>query len=262
MRLLAILIAFCLALPALAQTPEERTRLNWAQSRGRLLFEIDRAAWVGTDDMLARIPNAASSGMRGYIVEREGTGFAVIFFGGPEDRPVAFYRGNVEDRRVVARIIFPADARPPLTPVQRRLAAVRQMASTLDRRPCGAASFNTAIIPPETPEGPIDLYLLTPQVRARQYPLGGHYRFTIAADGAILSSRDFARSCIDLGEDDARPDESLEAMFITHSLDPIPTEIHVFTSLTAHVALGVRAGDPDRVWWVTGDRIVLEQGQD
>jgi hypothetical protein len=262
MRLLLILLAFMPGLPAAAQTPEERTRLDWAAARGRLIFELDRAAWVGTDDMIARIPNASSSGMRGYIVERDGSGFAVTFFGGPEDRPVAFYRGRVENRQVVAREIFPADARPALTPIQRRLAAVRQLATTLDRRPCGTTSFNTAIIPPETPEGPVDLYLLTPQVRARQYPLGGHFRFTIAADGSILSSRDFTRSCIDLGEEDARQNEDLVAMFITHLLDPIPTEIHVFTSLTAHAALGVGTQNPDRVWWVTGDQIVLEQDQD
>jgi hypothetical protein len=262
MRLLSLLLALFLAAPALAQTPEERAKLDWVQRRGLLLFELDRAAWVGTDDMRERIPNPATSGMRGYIVERDGTGFAMTFFGGPVEAPVAFYRGRVENRRVVGRDIYPAGARPPLTPAQRRLAAMSELARGLDRRACGAAPFNTAIIPPDTADGPIDLYLLTPQVRDRQYPLGGHYRFTIAADRSIVSSREFTRACITLGEEDARRSEELAAMFITHLLDPIPTEIHVFTSLTAHVALGVATANPDRVWWVTGDRIVLEQGQD
>lgn len=228
-------------------TAEEQSRLGWVAARGRLLFEIDRAAWVGTDDMRARIPNADSSGMRGYIVERDGAGYAVTFFGGPRDAPVAFYRGRVENNGVVGRDIFPADARPPLTPAQRRLAAFRDVADGLGRRPCGGRPFNIAAIPPETPDGPIDLYLLTPQVESNEYPAGGHYRFTIAADGSILSSRAFTNSCITLGEGNrARPDEQPVALFITHILDRIPTEIHVFTSLSAHVALGVATIYPDR----------------
>lgn len=261
MRLLAMLLALLLTIPAAAQTPEERTRLDWAVARGRLLFEIDRAAWVGTDDMIAHIPDAASSGIRGYIVERDNDGFAVTFFGGDVAAPVAYYRGRVENRLVVSRQVYPANARPSLTPIQRRMAAVSELSRTIDRRPCGTTPFNTAIIPPETPNSTIDLYLLTPQVSEGEFPFGGHYRYTIDASGNIQSSRAFTNSCISLGSRGARPDERLEALFITHSLDPIPTEIHVFNSLSAHIAVGVRTANPDRVWWVAGDRIEIENGQ-
>lgn len=257
-----IVFMLCLAwAPALlAQPDSESARIAWTAERGRLLFDIDRAAWVGTDDMLARIPNAGSGGMRGYVVEREGAGYSVIFYGGPAAAPVAFYRGRVEGGRVVSRDIFPADARPRLTPLQQRLAGLRDLVPSLERQPCGDRPFNTAAIPPDTPDGPIDLYLLTPQVRANNYPLGGHYRFTIAADGRVLSDRAFSNSCIDLGPPPGDQSGPNAVMFITHSLDPIPTEIHVFTSLTAGAPLGVGIVESRRMWWIEEGRI--SRGQD
>ncbi len=252
----AVLIAASPA-PLRAQTAEERAQIEWVEQRGRLLFDLDRAAWVGTDDMMERLANARSQGLRGYIVERDGNGYAVTFFGGPEASPVAFYRGRVVNRRVVGRDIYPADARPALTAAQRRLAAVRAMAAGLGKQPCNEAPFNTAVIPPEAPDEPIDLYLLTPQINPNEYPLGGHYRFTIAADGSVASSREFTQSCIALP---SAPDENGNrpaALMITHLLDAIPTEIHVFTSLSAGLPIYVATGEPQRLWEVAGDRIEL-----
>jgi hypothetical protein len=44
------------------------------------------------------------------------------------------------------------------------------------------------------------------------------------------------------------------ALFITHLLDPVPTEIHVFSSLVAHVPVMVGTRD-GRIWAVDGTRI-------
>ena len=254
----AIIFAVAVAAPSLAQTAEERARLDWVGQRGRMLYDLDRAAWVGTDDMLERIRDARSIGLRGYIVERDGEALSVIFFGGADAAPVAFYRGRVVDGRVVDRDVFPAGARPALTPAQRRLAAVRAMAPLMDRRSCNEGALNTAVIPPESPDGPIDLYLLTPQVRTGEFSFGGHSRFTIAADGSVVSSRDFARSCLVFGGERSPRPERTEAMMVTHLLDPIPTEIHVFTSLSARLPVFVGTAD-QRVWAVEGDRIRLIQ---
>ena len=253
---LAILCLGASALPAAAQTPEERERLAWVMQRGRLLFALDRAAWVGTDDLLARMPNPGNAGVRGYIVERDGPALIVTFFGGPDDAQVAFYRGRVENHQVVDRQVYPATGRPSLTALQRRLAAIRGMAGRLGRRPCGDRPFNTAVIPPETPDGPIDLYLLTPQMRQGEYPFGGHYRSTIAADGSVQSSRAFTNTCLTM---DIRrhvpPDGQPVSIAVTHLLDPIPTEIHVFTALSS--GLDVYVGTRDRNWIVSCNGIRL-----
>jgi hypothetical protein len=228
------------------------------QDRGRLLFGLDRAAWVATDDLLERIPDAQTAGVRGYVVERDGSAFIATFFGGPEAAPVAFYRGRVENHRVVDREVYAAAARPALTPLQRRLAAVRDMGARLGRRPCGDQPFNTAAIPPQTPDGPIDLYLLTPQTTQNVFPLGGHYRFTVGADGAVQSSREFMRTCLAMDSRQGLPPGARPVgIAVNHVLDPHPTEIHVFTALTSGLDVFVTAGG--RQWQVARDRIRLQR---
>ena len=243
------LLLLALAMPSHAQSRDERAAIDFALERGRLLFGLDRAAWVATDDFVARQPDYANQGVRGYVVERDGNGFAVTFFGGAEGSPVAYYRGRVANHRVVSRELYPAAARPALSAAQRRLVAARQAAaSATRRRPCGSAPFNTAVIPPATPDAPIDVYLLTPQMRDREYPFGGHYRLTVDADGSVGGERAFTNSCITMP---APPDAA--AIFITHLLDPVPTEIHVFTALTGRMPVIV--GVDGRVYEVTGERI-------
>ena len=256
MRWLGIVMAIiCLSGPAAAAqggqpTPEERSQLDWVSARGHLLFELDRAAWLGTDDMIARLRDYRTIGLRGYVVERDGDAFVVTFYGGAPDNPVAFYRGRVENRRIVSRDVFDAASRPALTALQRRLATARETANRLGHRPCGRAPFNTVAVPPDTADQPIDLYLLTPQAREGEFPMGGHFRATINADGTIGSNRAFTRSCLPM----PRPENGV-ALFVTHLLDPIPTEIHVFTSFASGVPVLVAAGG--RVFAVVRENISL-----
>lgn len=239
---------------AFANDNDEAARLAWTLERGRLLFEIDRAAWVSTDDMLGQVRDAATSGMRGYIVERDQSGFIVTFYGGPSDAPIAFYRGVVRERRVVSREVFVASSRPLLTAMQKRLAIARDRASSLGRRSCNGHPFNTAVIPPDAQDEPIDLYLLTPQVRGDEFPFGGHFRFTIAGDGSVLSDRPFTNSCLAM---QVPPGERPAALGVSHLLDPIPTELHVFTAMTSGFPIMVGTNHPDRAWWVTGEEMRL-----
>ncbi|HYG30592.1 MAG TPA: hypothetical protein VD887_10295 [Allosphingosinicella sp.] len=256
----AALVLAAMAAPAGAQPAQsDQAAIDFALARGRLLYAIDRAAWVGTDDMMEQVPGWRTAGMRGYVVERDGAGFAVTFYGGDEAGPVAFYRGRVEEQRVVSREVFPAAARPPLTTLQRRLAGARDAVLRSSRRaPCGSAPFNSAVIPPPTEDGPIDVYLLTPQTSSASVPLGGHYRATVAADGSVTGERAFMNSCMELPAGPA----GAEAFFVTHLLDRVPTEIHVFSSLAARTPIYVAITRPVRVYAVTGDGIRLVDPSD
>ncbi|HEY0012724.1 MAG TPA: hypothetical protein VGB79_07705 [Allosphingosinicella sp.] len=262
------------AAPALAQKPAapapapqplnpdaERRAIAFAETRGRLLYGLDRAAWVASDDVMAQISNLQGSGVRGFIVERAGEGFAVTFYGGPADAPVAYYRGDVRNHRVRGREVFPALARPLLTPAQRRLVAAREAAVAANRnRPCGRQPFNTAVVPPDAPDHPIDVYLLTPQPAAGQFALGGHWRVTVSTDGRVTNERPFARSCLMMGGGAAAPPGARPVgMVVTHLLDPVPTEIHVFTSLAAGMPILVGAGG--RGWQVDRGSIRQARGR-
>lgn len=276
-RSAAAIAALALALaagPALAQKPAaaplraapaepplapeaERAALDAALARGRLLFGLDRAAWVATDDLRVRMPDHSRQGSRGYIVERDGEGFVVTFFGGPRDAPVALYRADVRDHSVQSRQVFARDARPALTDGQRRLAAARGAAARAVRgRSCNGRPFNAAIIPPETPDGPIDVYLMTVQFTAGEYPLGGHFRLTVQADGTAGNERAFTNSCLLMSR--AAPRGSTPAgMVVSHLLDPVPTEIHVFTAITSRLPVYVMIVRTGRLYEVTGAQITL-----
>jgi len=261
MRFIAALFALLLVFPAAAQTPEERTRLDWTLARGRLLFEVDRAAWVTTDDFRERLSQADQQLIRGWAVERDGNGYAVTYFmAGQNNVRRALYRGRVENRRVVSRETFRPGAGPELTPMQRRLADAFSLVSQMDVRVCGQGRPNLAVIPPESLDAPMDVYVLTPQTQEGLFPFGGHSRGTFSAAGVLLSQRTFTNSCVNLSN---RPDrgapagETFAGIGITHLLDPIPTEIHVFMTIWMEVPVFVSTGEPERMWNVTADRIEL-----
>ena len=258
MSLIIRTILSCMAIalaaaPAPAQTPEERTRLEWVVERGRLLFEVDRAAWVTTDDLRERVGDHERAGIRGWTVEREGDGYAVVYYAGEGESRAAVYRARVQDNRVVSSEVIPEGSRPPLTPFQRRLADARDAVTGVEIRACERSGLNLAVIPPAGPDEPLDLYVLTPQTQVGVYPFGGHTRATLSPAGEILSQRYFANTCISM---DNRPQGErgrAESLLITHLLDPIPTEIHVFLSIWMGLPIYVGAGD--RLWEVAGDRI-------
>lgn len=255
---LLLLLAALLAAPVGAQaqtrpTAEEQQQVGWVTERGRLLFEIDRAAWVTTDDMRERLSRDAQAAVRGWTVERDSAGYVVVYYMlGEEEVRRALYRGRVENRRVVSRETFPPGSGPELTPMQRRIADAFNLVTQMDARICADTRPNIAVIPPDSLEAPMDVYVLTPQIRAGTYPLGGHNRATFSAAGTLLSQRAFTNSCLDMTRNDRAA-----AMGVSHLLDPIPTEIHVFMSIWIGLPIFVGTGQPQRVWEVTGERIDL-----
>lgn len=247
----AMMSVAAIAQPAAAQTAEEQRQLDWALERGRLIFALDRAAWVATDDLREHVPAADMSNLRGYIVDRDAQGFVAIFFAQEGDRLVTLYRGRVGANGIASREIFRRGQRPELTPLQLRLARVRgQLAAA---RPslamCNNGNPNFAIIPPAQPDGPI---VLTPQTDNAAVPLGGHHRLTIDQAGQITNQRRFTNSCLSLPISTGAQGATA-ALTVTHLLDPIPTEIHVFTSMAARLPIFVGANNS--LWEVTGEHI-------
>ena len=86
-----------------------------------------------------------------------------------------------------------------------------------------------------------------PQETLDEVPLGGHYRFEVL-DGKIVDSRTFTNSCISLptGADDEGNKPA--GLTISHLLDPIPTEIHVFSTYAARVPIYVITSQNERIW--------------
>ena len=243
-------LAAAVAAPASAQTAAERAQLAAVHARGTALFLIDRAAWIATDDFRTK-PNArADQTLRGYIVERAPQGFTVTFFGEEKSRLVGAYVAKLVGDKIVSSQVIPRGHRAPLTAQQVRLAKAQMIRDRPGFSSCGGP-LNVAAIPPASASAPMDVYYLSPRISLDACPFGSHYRVTLAPDGRMLARRKFANSCLSL----PKPPPNAFGVGLSHLLDPLPTEIHVFNALAIGRPVLVITGE--RTWQVDGRSISL-----
>ena len=97
---------------------------------------------------------------------------------------------------------------------------------------------------------PVEVYLMTPQVKVNAYPFGGHYLVVVGPDGKIVSTRPFMKICMtqDL------PPNAVGAV-VSHLLDPAPTEIHAWLARWMGKSVYVMVTDPQQLWEVTAEDI-------
>lgn len=257
---LALAAAALTALPAAAQCAEEKQMLDWATARGRMIFALDRVAWVATDDLRNRVPDLQAAGIRGYIVDRDESGFIPIFYGDEDGKLVAIYRARVAGPRGVSNAtLFRPGERPALTPRQVRLVRALDAVRQGQIAGCGRASPNVSMIPPDGEGGVIDAYVTAPQMRPGFVQFGGHHRISIGPDGKEIARRPFTRTCLEVPV----PPESVRKqggmLGFNHLLDPIPNEVHVFLAMSLEMPIMVVTRQPDRMWEVSGNGIKLVQ---
>jgi len=236
-------------------TGAQRAELEAATARGRLLGAIAQAGQIATRDMLSRISDPDGAGISGWIAEPEGNGVTVTFYADAAAGPGAVVRVTISGGRVVGREVFLAGNRPPLNPIQARMAAARAATAGLGHAVCGGEDFNAFVVPPSVPDGPVEVYQISPQSARSRFPLGGHYKTTIAADGSVAASRGFTNACLDVAVADPAPGARPAPIAVTHLLDPLPTEVHVFLAIWTGHPLVIVAGDPQRLFAVTPDGI-------
>lgn len=256
-RLLLGISLALLAAPAGAQRTIPTADLATVSARGAAIYAYDQAAWHTSDTMVAKhLPESAMRAIRGWVVEPRGDTLTVTYFGEEDGKPYAIYIADFADGAVSnERVPDAGSTDRALTPLGLRFAAARvaatRAAAALPR--CSQRNYNSVVLPPEA-DGTIPVYLLTPQVENDQYPMGGHHEIDIAADGTVAGLRDFTKSCLTIGAPGTNPGDKPVGLYLTHLLDPHPTEIHVFTSLAAHYPIFVGTSD-QQVWSVEGTRI-------
>lgn len=246
------------ALPAPPLTRAQIATLDRTVERGRLLVAIARAGLVATQDMLTRVSDPNGAGISGWIAEPAGNSMIVSFYAdgaeGAGEAAKAVYRATVLGGRVTSREIFLGADRPALTPVQARMAAARLASESAELRACSDQPFNVLVVPPATAGAPVDVYRISAPAQRGRFPLGGHFRSTVAADGTV-ESRGFANACVNLNVPPVAAGQQPAPIGVTHLLDPLPTEVHLLLAQTIGRPLLVVSGEPQRLWLVTGDRI-------
>jgi len=219
-----------------------------------MLYIYDQAAWHGADDIRAHFPSLLNEAV-GYVVTGDESHAELVFFDGPKSRAV--YRAAVANGRILKSGPASPD-RVELTQLERRMIDAKDKALAAFKEAnvgvCAEAIPNLAALPPDTPGGPIIVYLMTPQINPNTFPLGGHYSVEVHSDGSTGQVRRFTNSCVDMPRNQ-RPEGEPAPFVITHLLDPTPTEIHVFTSLASNVPLVVLTHPRGRMWVVDGNSV-------
>lgn len=115
--------------PAAPAAPAgDARRLDQVAWLGRMLYTFDRAAWVSTDALLAKVSKDKLAGVGGYVVEPgEGEVLHVTYYMGTGDAARAFFVADVRGGKVTASTMLAAPT--PLTPAQAMLARARDVAA-------------------------------------------------------------------------------------------------------------------------------------
>lgn len=260
---IAIAIGLILAAPGIGVAQQtgisasNEASIQHAVERGRMIYAYDQAAWHGTDDMLTMVSHPETL-IGGWIVDGPADAPELVFFDKNEADPHAVYVAQFRNNKLASSRLLGFSDETKLSPERIRLIRTRKtaldsfFASKVER--CTERSYNTVVLPPSLPGGPTLVYVLTPQTDNDTMPFGGHYLIEVASDGKASAPRPFTKSCISLPLRDKGTDAPA-ALTITHLLDPVPTEIHVFTSLSAHMPIFVLTTQNRLSWTVEGGRI-------
>lgn len=217
--------------------PVGQEQVAAAEQLGGLLYAYDQAAWHGTDAFTADIQRTRldTSWLRGFMVLPDDSGrLWAVFYGERDGVLVMAARYRVADGQVQEGGLLEGADIVPLSPAAVRMANMRQAAfsAMVDNRYglCARSNPNTIVLPPDA-AGAITVYVLTPPTTNDDYPLGGHYRFTFDAADKLVAHRRFLNSCFAIPRRlTGRRGEEPVGTFVTHLLDPQPTEIHFFVS--------------------------------
>jgi len=201
--------------------------------------------------MLNDIRNPAEKGIRGWVVNDVEKGLEVVFYRPIDDGFEAVWSGIYDGKKVRQKTEYTSGARI-LTDLESAKAVASGLPATEEMQRCSEKPFNTVVFPTGKQDGSLYVYYLVPQESLDTMPFGGHYRYEVK-DGEISGSRKFTNSCITLGNRGSNG-EKVVAATVSHSLDPTPTEIHVFAMFALDLSVAVLATQSDKVWMIENTR--------
>lgn len=232
------------SLPKELPPEQEVPALLSAESTGLAIYRHDQAAAVATDAAFKVRSFKKDRRINGWITQEQQGNIVVTFI---DKAPAALYRVTVSNG--VAGSLESLASPAPLTAYEAGAAAARQAALASKFEPC-SANYNSVVLP-SSAEGKWLVYLIPGTTKNNVVPIGGTYRMEISGSN-VDSQRGFTRTCISL-----QTDPRAAALMITHLLDPIPTEAHVFWSIWAQKPLYVATPPNGTLWVVEGSKIKL-----
>ncbi len=235
-----------------------------AEEIGARLHLHDWAAARATDMLSERKVMESDDRIRGWLTDEfedgDGLGVIVDFVGEVDGKDVSLYRARMSPRGESSfEKLQPASPldESQLARLHARSDAKRLLAERKDL--CGDA-YNTVVLPAVPATGDhILVHMLAATTQSDSLIIGGHHLYEYSADGAkLLSDRAFTRACMEmpLGE---TAKGKVEAITLSHLLDPTPTELHVFLNRSSGQPIYlVTTGNS--LMWVIKDGHILSLG--
>ena len=235
------------SLPTELPEEQEAAAIQLAEATGLAIYRHDHAAAVATDAALKLRAFKRDKRVNGWLTEEQQGQIVVTFI---DQTPAALYRVTVSADGVPGQVTA-LDTPTQLTAYESGAATARSAALASGFQPC-SKNYNSVVLPTADPSGNSwVVYLLPGTTKNNVVPIGGTYR--VETNGSIVAGqRGFTRTCIAL-----QTDPKAVGLMITHLLDPIPTEAHVFWSLWAKKPIYVATPPNGTVWAVDGNKIRL-----
>ncbi len=240
--------------PVAAQEPPteaESAAIALALQRGEALYRHDQAAWHTTDAMLEDVRDPGAKGIRGWVINEVPRGLEAVFYRSVDGGFDAVWSGVYDGKKVRLKTEYTAGSRI-LTAAEAAKAVASRLPVNEEMQRCSEKPFNTVVLSTGKEDGSLYVYYLVPQESLDTMPFGGHYRYEVKG-GEIVGSRKFTNSCITMGNRGPNGGKPV-ATTITHSLDPTPTEIHVFAMFALDLSVAVLATQSDKVWMIQNTR--------
>lgn len=235
---------------ASATEPIRPLSIETIERLGKDMFRQDSAAWVGSDALMAKVKDSGAAGLRGWIVVETAKGQRVRFLRDVGQGLEAGYDVDVTpDLKTV--VSEPTDR--VLTKEEKaNFAAWNTAFDGLRGQPVCRPNYNHLVLKDPESDGWL-VWLMAPMTETGTIPIGGHYRFSVSADGRKIMRRDaLSASCAII----PKPDESKgrpSANVMTHIVSDTPVETHVFLQMQNGTPLYVLAGA--KVWAIDGGKI-------
>jgi hypothetical protein len=215
--------------------PPSKEALAAISERGRQLAAFDRAAWHGTDAVLALAP--APGAVQRYIAHKGDKGWIVAF--GRLDKGRDKFLVTFEATEAGGPDRFEAKKVDPpraSTGFELRAALAIDAAqddfyrSVPDRRP-----YNVLAIPAEG--GRLWVYFVPAPTKPGVWPLGGDVRYLVDADGSkVVEKRQLHKTIIEVTSPRDDPEKKPVMGMHTHILTDVPEDTDVFHVLSREPA--------------------------
>lgn len=249
-------LKLCLALagslgltPVFAESTPHQDEIVAAEANGRMMHLHARAIAAVREAMREDREMRRDRRIAGEITEgRDGRIVVTVL----DDDSSAIYRATVSPDGTLQTPVVTVSSPGELSTFESGAALARATAIAFDAPRCGK-HYDTIVFPSSESDEWV-VYLLPQPVRG-SVPIGGSYRLETKA-GNVVAGRPYTRTCISLA-----PGGRSVGMMITHLLDPVPTDVHVFWSLREGKPFYVAATEGG-LWKIENGRISAMEDED